>query len=592
MTHEADFEQLFGRWASRVRRRRLTRAALLGAAGGAVLAAGLALGAWRAGRGTWRPLSLVAMAGGALAGVVVARKRQPTDEEVALYLDGRFGTEEVITTATAKLGGPAHDAVIVRATEALRAADPERVRPPVFAALQLVAPLGVAGVVWVTLQPLPPPPVVLTSPGIEQVQLLDAKGLEKLAELGKLSARDDEQRKRLDKIAKDAAALREKLAAGMERREALSELAQLKDAIQSEERSLGDGERKAGLEAAISKLAEDPLTRDAAKALQDRDLVRFDEEMQRLANLREKGDRERAKKQLEEAAEAAKKRGAGDVGRALDRQKELFDERARRGDELKELAKALEEALPPEAREELAERRDPKTDADAQKLAKSMADALAKLTPEERKRLAEKLKKQLAEGGGDLDPATKRELERMARDLQSSEGKKQLEEQLRKMANEDTADEEAKRQKALEDGARGLGDTQRELGMPMPAPGASGGEGGSPPGKDGPPGKGSKTPDGAAPGKGGTEDKGTGDHAGRSKDVPTEELRSKANAKVNGKAPTAGISVGRTDGRSGETARTRGTGAIGDVGRAETNGIDKSDVPEEYRDQVGKYFQP
>lgn len=609
MSDSPELDRLFSHWAKRVRRRHTARAALFGAAAGAVLSAGVAFAAWHARQGAFRPASLLVASAGAVVGALVAGRRRMSDEQVALYLDGRFGTNEAITTAVAGAPGPAREAIVTAAVEALKTGDPEKVRPPVLSPLHLAVPIGVAGVVWATLLPLPPPPAHAVSPGIEQVQLLDAKGLEKMAELGKLKARDDEQRKRLDKISKDAAALREKLAQGMERREALSELAQLKDAIQAEEKSLGEGERKAGLEAAISKLAEDPLTKDAAKALEDRDLVRFDEEMQKLANLREKGDRERAKKKLEEAAEAAKKKGGADVGKALDGQKDLFDKRAKRGEELRELAKALEDALPPDQRKELAEQHDPKTDADAKKLAKSMEDALSKLTPEERKRLADKLKKQLAEGGGELDPATKRDLERMARDLQSPEGKKQLEEELRKMANEDTKDEEAARQKALEEGERGLGETQKELGVPVPTPGQPGGQDpggkdgqpggkdGQPGGKDGQPGKSGKDAQGkdgqpGTPGGPNGPDKGTGDHTGRSKDVPTQDLRSKANAKVNGKAPTAGISVGRTDGRSGETAKTRGTGAIGDVGKAETNGVDKSDVPEEYRDQVGKYFQP
>jgi hypothetical protein len=53
-----------------------------------------------------------------------------------------------------------------------------------------------------------------------------------------------------------------------------------------------------------------------------------------------------------------------------------------------------------------------------------------------------------------------------------------------------------------------------------------------------------------------------------------------------------GIVMGRTSARPGETANVQGTGALGAAGPNEVGAIERSDVPEEYREQVGRYFQP
>jgi hypothetical protein len=47
-----------------------------------------------------------------------------------------------------------------------------------------------------------------------------------------------------------------------------------------------------------------------------------------------------------------------------------------------------------------------------------------------------------------------------------------------------------------------------------------------------------------------------------------------------------------SQGKSGGTANTRGTGDLRNVGPGEVDGVERSDVPEEYRDQVRQYFQP
>jgi hypothetical protein len=52
-----------------------------------------------------------------------------------------------------------------------------------------------------------------------------------------------------------------------------------------------------------------------------------------------------------------------------------------------------------------------------------------------------------------------------------------------------------------------------------------------------------------------------------------------------------GVILGRTAGRAGNTANAVGEGALGVVGPQEIGGVERSEVPEEYREQVGRYFQ-
>jgi hypothetical protein len=47
-----------------------------------------------------------------------------------------------------------------------------------------------------------------------------------------------------------------------------------------------------------------------------------------------------------------------------------------------------------------------------------------------------------------------------------------------------------------------------------------------------------------------------------------------------------------TPGKAGATANQRGTGDLRTVGPGEVDGVERSDVPEEYREHVRQYFQP
>ena len=50
--------------------------------------------------------------------------------------------------------------------------------------------------------------------------------------------------------------------------------------------------------------------------------------------------------------------------------------------------------------------------------------------------------------------------------------------------------------------------------------------------------------------------------------------------------------LGRAPARAGETANQLGTGTLGQVGPSEVGAVEGADIPEEYREQVGRYFEP
>lgn len=597
---EPRFQPLFDRWAGRVRRRLLVRRVLTGLALGLALAVVPAVVAWRTRHGALRPVCVALGVVGAAAGALIARRKRWSDVDVALWLDDRLDTEEAITTAVALPGGAEEDdfraVVVTTATSALSNADATRVRPTVLRPLHALAPIALAALVVLARAPLPPAPVVAQAPGEARVQLAQVEGLKRVAKLAEARARDPQQRERLDQIARDAEKLRADLEKGMEKREALDRIAKLRDAIAAERLTLGEGEKRAGLEAAISKLQQSETTKDAAKALGDHDLEKMDAEMERIANAREQRDREEAKRTLEDAAAAAKAAGAPDVGKALDDEKKSFEERERRAEALRDLEKAMEDAgVASDEQKSEAEALDRKgTDEAAKKLADAMGKALEKLTPEQRKKLAEKLAKQAKKGGkAQSDP---QDLKDMAKDLSTPEGQKKLEDELKDMADADDESQEAKGAGELgdaEEGAEGAeGDINGEGQQPGMGQGPGKGKGRS----EVPiplPGSGSNDASGDDPGGGGHHhDTGTGPHNGHTNQVDADSLRSRARGPISRAPGMPGSTTGWTPGKNGGTANVQGTGGLTAAAPGEIDGVDHSDVPKEYREQVRQYFQP
>ena len=599
---ESSFRDVFRRFAGRVRRRLALERVLSGAALGLVLGTAASAAAWQTRHGALRPWMAAGGALGAAAGALIARRKRWDDGEVALYLDGRLGGKESISTAVdlqrrdSHADDPARAVVLTHATQVLSKAAPKDARVSWVRPWHLAIPAGLAAIGYLSLLPLPPMPAAPPPPpGAESVKLADIKGLEKIIDLANASARDEAQRKRLDKLAEDAKKLRDKLREGMEKREAQAEIAKLKDAITAEKLSLGDGEQRAGLESALGKLGENPDMKDAAKALGDRDLVQFDDEMEKLANRLEKEDRERAQKSLEEAAEAARKANAPDVAKALEEERKRLQEMAKKNQKLSDLGKALGEGLPDDAKQALKDFQEGKrTSKEQQKLAEKMEEALGKLTPEERKRLAENMKKRAAQMG-EGDPGegpSKEQLQELAEELETPEGQKRLAEELKRMAEPEPSGEEAERQKKLGEAQKGAGEAEEQMGggAPMPVPVAGGGK---PGGKDSGGGSGKDGgKDGQNPASGHSNGGGPGDHKGQTGVVDGPGVKARATGPIN-KAPSMpGVTLGRTTGRAGETANVQGTGALGQAAAGELGAVERSDVPEEYREQVGRYFQP
>jgi hypothetical protein len=595
------FRDAFRRRATPVRRRLAAKRIAAGTTLGLLVGAGAAAAAWWLRHGELRPYAAALGVLGAVAGAWVAYRRNWRDGEVALYLDRKLASKEAIATALElelAEDHAAHGAVLDKANEALDRTPPKGTWPRVLRAWHGLAPLAAGAIVWISLLALPPtPPAPKPPPGSEQVQLTEVKGLEKVIRLSELDPRDAEQAKRLRELSERAKKLREKLRKGMEKREAQAEIAKLRDDVAAERQRLGSGEQRAGLEAALGKLADKGKLAKARKALGDRDLTRFDEEMKKLANTLEKQDRDEAMKALEEAAEAARKKGAEDVARSLEEQKKLMEQRGKQADKLKALAKAFGDGLSDEAKRALENFQQNGSSGDQKELAEQLEKALEQLTEEERKRLAEKLKKmgeQVDPETSNMAPPDKKQLEQMQKQLSSAEGQKQLAEQLRQLANEPSPDSgDSKRQQGLGDAERGLGQTQRRLGgvMPMPmaggqpgAPGKPGNKPGQQGGQNGKDGKDGKP----GPGRGGDK----GEHDGKTAPVDGKSLRAHAGGKLNPGAANPGVSMGRTTGRAGEVANRQGTGQLGVVAPDEVGAVERSDVPEEYREQVGRYFQP
>jgi hypothetical protein len=586
-----ELERSFGRVARKVRGRLWLGRALTGAAFGLCAGSLLAGALWWWRLGELRPFAAgLGLLGVGAASVVAARKRW-SDEHVALYLDEKLGLREQIVTALGLRTETSEAAAHLRQTavQSLSEGAAKLRGPKVLDAPQLLAPVAAAVIAWLSLAPLPPAPASGRPPGVERVQAGQVKGLERIEALRDQKGRSPEDERRLRALADEAKKLRTDLAQGMEKREALSRMAKLRDSIAELRSELGKEQNRQGLEAAIAALNEHPELRKAARALGDGDITAFDQEMRQLANQAEKQARESAKRALEEAERAAREKGAPGLADALKEQRDAFEKRSADADALRELGRALSSNLDPEALEDLKEfgsNGDPKA---ARRLAEAMGKALAKLSEEERKRLAEQLKKQLAQSpGGAASPMTAEELEELARRLASPDAQKELEEQLRQMANPDAA-REAQRDGALGEAERGLGEAERGLGM-MPLP-MSGGPG---PGNSPSPGQGQGDPGSKDPGgsPGSHHDSGSGDHSGQSQAVTGPELRSKANVQRSGVGPMHAATLGRAPARPGDTANQRGSGSLGSVAPGEIGAVEQSEVPEEYREHVGRYFEP
>ena len=435
MATQSSFEPLFDRWAARVRRRLALRHILTGAALGALVALVPAGIAWKLRHGKLRPYAALTVAGGVIAGAAIARRKRWTDESVALYLDGELQTEEAISTAVEiesappdSEGDPAMRAVVIQsAATALGSGDRKHAKPTFLRPVHLLLPLGLAGVAFITHAPLPPAPIVAFDPGTAKIQIAEVEGLEKIIKLAQLDPRDEAQRERLDKIAKDAEKLKEESDEGngearRARQDREAEGADRRGAIDARRRARSVRVSRARCRSSKRTTRRSARRRRSAITISNRWTRRWRSSRTRAR----KQDRDLAKKSVQDAADAAKQNGAPGVAKALEDEKKAMEKREKRAEELRDLADSMKkEGIKNDDVENKSEALDRKgTDEAAKKLADAMGKALDKLTPEEKKRLADACAKKRRRAAGRADAEDMKDMADRALD---AEGQKKLE---------------------------------------------------------------------------------------------------------------------------------------------------------------------
>lgn len=579
----SDFQARFQRRARVIRRANLARDALSGVALGAgvtlmVVACSFA---WFGGRIPWLDLArswalcLPPLFGAGVA--IFRRRRRWTDEEVGLFVDAHLDSQGSVTAALApERSSPLLDLVRRAATDALSKAP--SLRPRVLQRKHLVLPAAALGLVpLLLLDPPLPSPGAEPPPGAEALSVTELEGLQPLLALEQLDALDAEHEEQLRALAEQARALQRRLANGVERREAQASLAKMQDDVDALLGEVANEANRPGLAAAIDALDRRAETKQAARALGNGDLVRFDEEMRKLSQRVERASRQAAKDALEEARKAAERHGAQALSSALEEQQRLFNQREHTRELLRQLAQlgpskletALEKGLSQDLNQQTAE-----------ELGDALEKALKELSDEERKLLGENLRKAVERGELQLEPGDAAQLQKLAKELQRGEAQKQMRELLKQLAKPGAAAETMQGLKRAEEGLRSA---QRQAAGLLPVPQASP-QAGNPAPKGGE----AQTGEAAGPGRG----PGVGDHEGNTPPVDGEELRARAQPQLGGSRPLLQASQGRTSARPGEVALTPDLEALSAVSAEELQGVEHSTIPEEYREQVSRYFAP
>lgn len=561
------FSDLFAARARRVRAALAARLVLDGATAGAAATAAAAVALAALGRpifGAFAPLGA-----GIAAATAVAIRRRWSDSDVALFLDARLGSNEAITTAVGSDGdGDVATHVAAMAVQALSPSSARTVRPRILFRVHAVLPLALAVAV---LAPrfVPRPAVVAPAPKASQHVRVQLQELKQVDELKRLAARTADEHARREALAGRAKALAERAAKGVDRRDALDALAKLRESVNTERATLRTS--AAGREAAARALSQHPETGAAAEALRRADVVAFDREMERIARSLEQRSRKAALTALSRAREAALAQKDGELAEILDEQRRLLKRREEPSEVLRELSRLLGDALPKDRGRALS-RLDRQSGTNANNLAEALASAVQGLTKAERERLAEALTQQAA-GAQSESVLSKDDLERLAKALASPEGIEALRREL-KALSETPASDASLRERALAAIDLAIAGAESRVASAGPAS-ANPGEG-----------QGTSEANGAK-----DEGGGPGTHGGATPPLAVSSFPARAQG-----APLGGIPIGQVPGVSPalpvavqhlprrealEAARPRELGAV-----------ERSNVPREYREQVGRYFAP
>lgn len=572
------FAQLFDSRRRSLERARATRAATSGFCFGLVFGT-LGCAVLHAfGASEWRLAAGIGCAAiGALSGALLARRRRLSREHAALFFDARLENHNEVSAALAPLLGQREPSELEEllqqhASDQLLRVDARRLRPKRFSRLHGSGIAAGSAFGWLcSLAPaLPvahPPPVDAQT--LQAHNWVDVATFERLQQL---SGQDPSQARRLKDLSAGAEQLKEDLAKGLPPERALSEISRLQDAVSAELGELGNAENRSGLAAAVNALRSEPLTGRAARAFAVNDLVEFDREMKRLAASEEEAARAAAKKALLRAEQAAQQEKASAVQKELASQLAQLDARSQDAAILRRLAAALNDGTTPEpaaSNSRGVTEREP-----------SLADALQMLSRADTKRLADKLKQGLESGRFDFEPETRQELERLAESIAEPNVHEQLKGKFSSLTDPGAG---AVRQQALADALRALAQTQQRAGRgatDRALAASSEGKPGAPDPKVSP-----STP---SPGLGGQ----VGEHGKGTRKVETEIVLSRSEPSLDLTRPLPDSTQGRAAGRSGEAARRAASAPPATNGGSELQGVERTPIPAEYREQVSRYFSP
>lgn len=520
-------------------------------------------------------------------GLYFLRKTPLTEQDVVAYIDARLDAQETILSAWEAVQGEsaeAFDSHTLRQALRLLQESTASTRPTLLPVVARTLPLGLATLAALWFVPVPS---VVAMTGPETLRIEDASLLERIERLEEL-APDEESRRLLAEARAEAAELQRALAEGVDPREALDSMDSIREQLERVERQSQSTESEA-LQEAVRELADEEP--EMAEALAERNLEDLDREVTRAAARREEADRQRARQALERAAEAARDAGDEELAESLLRRRDLLDQR----EEQAALARRLAEAMPELMEGELGRQLERLSrDGDASDLDEATVDAMeeawSRLTPEERRQLAEAMRRQQAAEN------------RHAAEESESEGETLSADEYERMLRESL--------EHLEELQRGAGQGGQSGGaMPVPRPGGQGGQGGGGQGAGQGSGQGAGQGSGQGAGQGSGQGQGAGQGGGGSGAGGQGGGSGQGNA--GGTTPTL-------EGGEGPLARVRprvgagtpsrswiewgtpgaptdqggGGGGIGggSVGPSEGGGIGRSRVPADYEDHVRTYF--
>ena len=528
-------------------------ATVVGAAG---LALTLALPGWP------RWTSFVLLLVGPLVGAIVARRRRPSEADVVSYVDQRLGAAASIMTTWED--AHAAESTRVAAADHLGRARPRDVRPTIKSGDLIGFPVAAGTLAAILVVPFPPPEVAPTAP--RMVQLDEASGLSRLERLPEL-ARTPEERERLEQIARAAEALRRELAEGMEEREALDALESLREQMEQEARRPDSPEERRARDAAVEAMATEP---SMARALAERDLESLDRAVAQAAARREAADRQRARDALREAARRAREEGDEGLAESLLRRERLLDERSAQTDLARQLAEAMPELAGEGLRRELERLDRGQSDGSAldQAMVDAMREAWARLTPEERERLAEKMREA---GVGENDRAREPTEPSAGSPISADEYERMLRQAL-EAADETRAQLGGQPPQGGQAGGR----------MPVPGQGQGQGQGQA---------QGNGSGAGAG-GAGGGDDRGRGPAGGETPELGGSDALARVRPRVGEGAPSRSwVEWVDPEGTPVPTdQRPAGAGPTRAQARGESGGIERAPIPEDYEEHVRTYF--